>query len=318
MGVRFACNHRHRAASAQLRPLMRFSRFQVNDGGLAGEDETPPNSLDVQEWARSRMKEYADRIHALRRAYNAAAPINRVLPVEIRMEIFQLLPTLSRDSGGDWRAFVLLEVCQLWRETLFNTPVFWVKEVGYLRAMDSKGAVDRIREFLRLTATLPLTLRLKVVPSRALPALTPYLDRITVLDIRLSQGGIQAGGAWLNGGIPALVRLIITHREEDRAFMNSRRSLSPALSFPVCSGSSVRQRLGISGSTLLTTVYNIYISLIALAWYARQLGLTHQTCSRYWSAAPLWRLCGSSRFLSQSPLCSIQTIAFYPASVGSS
>ncbi|KAI0737987.1 hypothetical protein C8Q80DRAFT_1358421, partial [Daedaleopsis nitida] len=42
-------------------------------------------------WVAARIKEYTNRIHALSIICNAAAPINNMLPAEIRLQIFNNL-----------------------------------------------------------------------------------------------------------------------------------------------------------------------------------------------------------------------------------
>ncbi|RPD59309.1 hypothetical protein L227DRAFT_168532 [Lentinus tigrinus ALCF2SS1-6] len=82
----------------------------------------------VQEWTagrihrlRARIDEINKRISSLSSVYNAAAPINRTLPVEIPKEIFANL-TPSKFPG---HSFKVLGICRLWRHLILHKPEYW-------------------------------------------------------------------------------------------------------------------------------------------------------------------------------------------------
>ncbi|KAI0713634.1 hypothetical protein C8Q76DRAFT_466923 [Earliella scabrosa] len=195
---------------------------------LAPEDWTAVSQLGaaaVQSWIVARIDEYTTRIHALKSAYNAAAPINRTLPAEILMEVFaQLQPSRLKNRGTS-----LLHVCRLWRSLLFRTPEFWVDWLTPAHNMIKAGEdyLERFATSLELTRTHSVKVSLIGLPSSALRILSPHAQRLASLSVTIAPEDVDNLNALLTAGsTPSLAALAVRHR---RPLSNAETRLAVCL-----------------------------------------------------------------------------------------
>ncbi|PIL27000.1 hypothetical protein GSI_10139 [Ganoderma sinense ZZ0214-1] len=183
---------------------------------LAEEDATQLKILDprdIQRWCDARIAQYASHIYALRSARNDGAPIHRLLPPELLLEIFaNLLPTPMRRRHG----LPVLRVCRRWRMLVLDTPQFWVNLIGQTLEATRVPRVERV-ELARLkfalarSATLKLTLSWRGCSAAVVDMFLPYAHRISSLTaIFTSQEGSHMS-RFVEAELPALEHLSLTY-----------------------------------------------------------------------------------------------------------
>ncbi|TFK87689.1 hypothetical protein K466DRAFT_101486 [Polyporus arcularius HHB13444] len=190
--------------------------FPAFDTHLTAEDRLYLASLEphqVQQWTKAKIEEIINRACSLRSVCNAMAPINRILPSEVLMEVFSHLePSFQRQGQSN-----SLHVCRLWRHLLIRSATFWVKVVRGFRFPQKmrSDSVARFQSFLQLTRDSPLDITLDYVERRACDraTLVPCASRIVSLAISIYPEGMDHVYAWLGQeSLPRLECLDISHR----------------------------------------------------------------------------------------------------------
>ncbi|KAK7679180.1 hypothetical protein QCA50_017758 [Cerrena zonata] len=92
--------------------------------------------------------------------FNETAPlINRMLPLEILVEIFCICAAICRKSKFTYRWFRLAHVCKAWRNLVMGTPSLFY----HIRAPVKQ--IAHLEEFLKLSAPLPLRILVRRMDS---------------------------------------------------------------------------------------------------------------------------------------------------------
>ena len=173
---------------------------------ISQEDNTALANLSLPELQRRTREEidrHRDYMLALSTIHNAAAPIHTLLPPEILINIFAVLPI------EDLRDVRIMLVCRRWRDLLLRTPEFWanlltVMRMGYHPMKDDFLATTLQRSY-------PQKLKLKInVKILQKPEFTPHFGRISSLRLDVIVGWYeQMHELLLSNHLPALESLAI-------------------------------------------------------------------------------------------------------------
>ncbi|RPD56510.1 hypothetical protein L226DRAFT_609996 [Lentinus tigrinus ALCF2SS1-7] len=169
---------------------------------------------DIAETALLEIQEYKARIRALRSLYNSAAPINRILPFELLMEVFSYLrPDFNRRRG-----LAILRVCRIWTEVIFKTPQFWANLLATHQDATSlpKWKLDRFRIALKHSATLPLSLSFCGLSVVLAGLLRLHAHRIAELHVDMAKSITGPLNFILEADMPALHHLSINPWSRER------------------------------------------------------------------------------------------------------
>ncbi|RPD59317.1 hypothetical protein L226DRAFT_614136 [Lentinus tigrinus ALCF2SS1-7] len=197
------------------------STIPMLDIQLSADDQAVMRLLSPEAlagWTSARIEENmpVDRIRTLKSLKNSLALINRKLPPEILMEIFVHITSHSIPiCGSPARWFVILHVCRLWRSLVFRTPACWaaVAEAelwnGFQVIRRDSSISRRAKLFLTLSRQTPLTLTLGGLPAHVSQIVTPHINHISYLALRVREHKELA--LLLSAGMPLLQELRVAH-----------------------------------------------------------------------------------------------------------
>ncbi|RDX53550.1 hypothetical protein OH76DRAFT_1399475 [Lentinus brumalis] len=134
---------------------------------------------EIQRRSRDMIKRHQDYMIALSTIHNAASPIHALLPPELLINIFAILPI------EDLRDARLTLVCRRWRDLLLRTPEFWANLLAVIRHQDIKDDFLATMSQRSYPRRLSLNMGIKLLQA---PQFAPHLIRISSLRVDVIGG----------------------------------------------------------------------------------------------------------------------------------
>ncbi|KAI0699924.1 hypothetical protein C8T65DRAFT_294727 [Cerioporus squamosus] len=171
---------------------------------LSLEDKASLDGLplaEIQRCTRNMLERHRDYMLALSTIHNAATPIHALLPPEVLIHIFAMIPV------EDLRDVRLTLVCRKWRDLLLRTPEFWANLLTIVHDQAIKD--DFLATALQRAYPLQIALRVSMKLLQR-PQFEPHLNRISSLRVDMIVSWYEGFHALIkHRRLPVLVSLTI-------------------------------------------------------------------------------------------------------------
>ncbi|KAI0697940.1 hypothetical protein C8T65DRAFT_742992 [Cerioporus squamosus] len=199
----------YRGRITALRAIYDFGILRNKKDAIPHLEETGLQATDLPGLpgtAFEKIQEYKTRMRGLRAVYNSAAPVNRILPVELLIEIFSYLrPDFNRRWGMS-----ILHICRFWTDVMYKTPQFWANLLATPQEVTelSGRKLNRYRLALRHSGAVHLSLTFLGLPVVLAELLRPHANRIAHLHVDIARS-IDGLNLLLEADMPILACLRI-------------------------------------------------------------------------------------------------------------